>query len=157
MDDLKDQKSRDEALRFIDTNAEKMVKEKEKLAELEESLTKEEKELERIRDSLKGKLMVHPCTVQVNNRSECTDKTQVFHDQIEVKQRELQPWTAKINAKQAEKDVAVSERDTLTKKAEAVTNARKEAQEALQQLQNDHAAKVSLFDFVIDPAYLITR
>ncbi|KAL5519615.1 SMC4 [Sanghuangporus vaninii] len=117
-----DEKSRDEALRFIDTNAEKMVKEREKLTELEESLTQEEKVLERIRDSLK-------------------DKTQVFHDQIEVKQRELQPWTTQINAKQAEKDVAVSERDTLKKKAEAVTNARKEAQEGLEQLQNDHAAK----------------
>ena len=36
------------------------------------------------------------------------DKTQGFHDQIEVKQKELEPWTAKINSKQAEIDVATS-------------------------------------------------
>ncbi|EJC98646.1 uncharacterized protein FOMMEDRAFT_95979, partial [Fomitiporia mediterranea MF3/22] len=114
-----DQKSRDEALRFIDTNTEKMQKEKDKLTELEESLGREENVLEGIRDN----------------------KTQVFHDQIEVKQKELQPWTAQINAKQAEIDVAVSERDTLAKKAEAVQNSRKDAQEALEQLQSDHSAK----------------
>jgi structural maintenance of chromosome 4 len=30
-----------------------------------------------------------------------------------VKQKELQPWTAKINTKQAEVDVASRERDAL--------------------------------------------
>jgi chromosome segregation ATPase len=70
------------------------------------------------------------------------DKTQVFHDQIEVKQRELQPWTAKINTKQAEVDVATSERDALAKKAEAVKRAGKEAQNALEKLQADLEAKV---------------
>jgi len=45
----------------------------------------------------------------------CVDKTQSFHDQIEVKQKELQPWTAKINVKQAEIDVATSECDALVK------------------------------------------
>lgn len=74
------------------------------------------------------------------------DKTQVFHDQIEVKQKELQPWTTKINAKQAEIDVATSERDTLSKKVEAVQNARGEAQEALEKLKDDYSAKVLLSD-----------
>lgn len=74
----------------------------------------------------------------------CSDKTQVFHDQIEAKQRELQPWTAKMNDKQAEVDVAVSERDTLAKKAETLLNARKAAQEALTALQLDHSGKVRL-------------
>lgn len=68
----------------------------------------------------------------------------MFHDQIEVKQKELQPWTAKINAKQAEIDVAISERDTLAKKAEALKAAYSEAQEALEKLQESHEAKVSL-------------
>lgn len=67
----------------------------------------------------------------------------MFHDQIEVKQKELQPWTAKINTKQAEVDVASSERDALAKKAEAVKMASKEAQEAFENLQVDHEAKVS--------------
>jgi structural maintenance of chromosome 4 len=62
-----------------------------------------------------------------------------------VKQKELQPWTAKINTKQAEVDVASSERDALAKKAEAVKQAGREAQEALQKLQTDQGAKVSGF------------
>ena len=70
------------------------------------------------------------------------DKTQVFHDKIEVKQKELQPWTAKINAKQAEIDLATNERDMLAKKAEAAKAASKEAQDHLEQLRADNEAKV---------------
>jgi structural maintenance of chromosome 4 len=66
----------------------------------------------------------------------------VFHDQIEVKQKELQPWTAKINSKQAEIDVASSERDALAQKAAALKEARKEAQENLENLQGDQEVKV---------------
>ena len=66
----------------------------------------------------------------------------MFHDQIEVKQKELQPWTAKINAKQAEVDVASSERDALAKKAESIKQAGKEALEALEKLQKDQSKKV---------------
>lgn len=73
------------------------------------------------------------------------DKTQVFHDQIEVKQKDLQPWTAKINTKQAEIDVATSEKDALAKKAEAVKEASREASEALQKLTADHDAKVCVY------------
>lgn len=71
------------------------------------------------------------------------DKTQVFHNQIELKQKELQPWTAKINTKQAEVDVASSERDALAEKAEAIKQAGKQAQEALEKLQTDQEAKAS--------------
>ena len=70
------------------------------------------------------------------------DKTQVFHDQIEQKQKELQPWTAKINAKQASLDNAISERDMLQKKAEAAQQALDEAQRSLDQLREDKKAKV---------------
>ena len=72
----------------------------------------------------------------------CADKTQGFHDQIEVKQKELQPWTAKINTKQAEIDVASSERDALAKKAEGLKQALREAQENLENLQGDQEIKV---------------
>ena len=51
--------------------------------------------------------------------------------------------TPKMNAKQAEIDVAVSERNTLAEKAEAVKSACKEAQENFEQLQAAHQAKVS--------------
>lgn len=70
------------------------------------------------------------------------DKTQVYHDQIEVKQKELQPWTAKINAKRAEIDVATSERDMLAKKAEEAQKASENAQTELDQLREDQEAKV---------------
>ena len=71
-----------------------------------------------------------------------SDKTQVFHDQIEVKQRELQPWKAKINAKQAEVDVAISERDALAQKAEGLRAQLREAQQASEALKGDQQAKV---------------
>ena len=71
-----------------------------------------------------------------------TDKTQVFHDQIQAKQKELQPWTAQINTKQAEIDVATSERDALAKKAQALQAASKEASETLEALQEDLQTKV---------------
>jgi structural maintenance of chromosome 4 len=60
-----------------------------------------------------------------------------------VKQKELQPWTANINTKQAKVDVASRERDALAKNAKAVKEASKEAQEALEKLQADQEAKVN--------------
>ena len=75
-------------------------------------------------------------------RTLTTDKTQVFHDQIQAKQKELQPWTAQINTKQAEIDVATSERDALSKKAQALQAASKEARETFEALQEDLQTKV---------------
>ncbi|KAF8640540.1 hypothetical protein AX17_000202 [Amanita inopinata Kibby_2008] len=111
------------AIRTTEESMQKIEKEKAKVDAHEASLAKEEQVLETIRDSLK-------------------DKTQVFHDQIEVKQRELQPWKAKINAKQAEIDVASSERDALAQKAETLKAQRQEALQALENLQVDQQAKV---------------
>ncbi|KAI9444561.1 RecF/RecN/SMC [Lactarius indigo] len=118
-----DENARNDALRSIQDNTTKMKNEKKKADQYEEELQREEKVLEGIRDSLK-------------------DKTQVFHDQIEQKQKELQPWKAKINQKQAEVDVKTSERDMLVKKAEAVKQASAEAQEALETVKSDQKAKV---------------
>ncbi|KAF7361982.1 Structural maintenance of chromosomes protein 4 [Mycena venus] len=101
------------AQRTIEDSVEKIDKEKGK-----------EKILEGIRDSLK-------------------DKTQVFHDQIEVKQKELQPWTGKINAKKAEVDVATSEREALAKKAKAAQDAIEEASNTLEHLQADQKTKLA--------------
>ena len=72
------------------------------------------------------------------------DKTQIFHDQIEAKQKELQPWTAKIDKKRADVDVAQSERDALAKKVETIKSAHKEAADALSQLQTDLQTKVRM-------------
>ncbi|KAF9487486.1 RecF/RecN/SMC protein [Pleurotus eryngii] len=108
--------------RLIEESADKKASAEAKLEEHNRNLATEEKELEKIQESLR-------------------DKTQVFHDQIEVKQKELQPWRARINSKQAEIDVATGERDALVKKAEEIKRTHKEAQETLSQLHADQASK----------------
>ena len=70
-----------------------------------------------------------------------------------MKQRELQPWTAKINKKQAEIDVATSEREMLAKKAEAAKAALDEAKQTYEQLQEDQTAKVSCFSHNIQATF----
>lgn len=110
---------------------------------LEASLEQEERVLEGIRDSLKGLSQFLPTNIYII--LELADKTQVFHDKIQVKQKELQPWTGKINAKQAEIDVATSERDALAKKAESLGAQVKEAEEALASLQSEGKIKVHVF------------
>lgn len=86
-----------------------------------------------------------------------SDKTQVFHDQIEQKQKELQPWKMKVNQKQAEIDVKTSERDMLIKKAETIKQASAEAHEALENLRNDQKTKVCVLDQAGISSVLITR
>ncbi|KAI9604507.1 hypothetical protein KEM48_000742 [Puccinia striiformis f. sp. tritici PST-130] len=92
------------------------VESKEKLIE------KEEVELDQIRDSLK-------------------DKTQVFADQIEVKQAELAPWAAQVTSKKAALDLATSERDLLLKKATDFSSALASAQETVTKIDEETKAK----------------
>nr|POE48786.1 structural maintenance of chromosomes protein 4 [Quercus suber] len=61
---------------------------------LEEEKVEEEKELVKVRDSLKG-------------------KTQGLSDSIAAKQRQLEPWSAKVHEKQSAMAVAQSELDML--------------------------------------------
>ncbi|KAF2201328.1 condensin subunit Cut3 [Delitschia confertaspora ATCC 74209] len=72
----------------------------EEIAELEQSMKVEEKELEGVRISLAG-------------------KTQGLSDQIAAKQKSLEPWNAKINEKQSAIAVAQSELDILREKDNA--------------------------------------
>jgi structural maintenance of chromosome 4 len=71
-----------------------------------------------------------------------SDKTQVFHDQIEAKQKELAPWEAKINKTKAELGIASSEREMLSQKAKAIENSAIEAQATLERLTIDRDEKV---------------
>ncbi|KAI0082329.1 hypothetical protein K474DRAFT_1655715 [Panus rudis PR-1116 ss-1] len=119
-----DERARAEALRIVDDSSAKIEKEKNKAEQLEKQLADEEDVLEEIRDSLK-------------------DKTQVFHDQIEAKQKELQPWTARINSKQAEIDVASSERDMLSKKAQTLKQNYQDALTELERLQAEYETKTA--------------
>jgi structural maintenance of chromosome 4 len=121
-----------------------MKSEKKKADQFEEDLQKEEKVLEGIRDSLKGIVVFFFFFFFLVDRAliRSSDKTQVFHDQIEQKQKELQPWKTKVNQKQAEIDIKASERDMLVKKAEGIRQASSEAQEALEKLRSDQKSKV---------------
>ncbi|KAI0652571.1 RecF/RecN/SMC protein [Trametes meyenii] len=122
-----DEHNKLQADRTVEDSEAKIERKKEELDTLEGELSQAEKALEEIRDSLK-------------------DKTQIFHDQIEVKQKDLQPWAAKLDAKRAEIDVATSERDALRKKAEVAKEAREKAEAELQQLHEDHRAKKAELD-----------
>ncbi|KAJ3715083.1 RecF/RecN/SMC N terminal domain-containing protein [Lentinula raphanica] len=108
---------------MIEDSEEKLEKEKKNLQTYEESLVKEEKVLEEIQDSLR-------------------DKTQKFYDQKEALQKDLQPWTAKINTKQTEIDVARGERDALVKKVESIQTALQEAEEHLEKVKSEQEDKV---------------
>lgn len=72
----------------------------EAIAQLEEQMMGEEKELVAIRESLKG-------------------KTQGLSDEIAVKQKSLEPWNARLNEKQSAMAVAQSELDILKEKDNA--------------------------------------
>ncbi|KAJ6178765.1 Structural maintenance of chromosomes protein [Penicillium mononematosum] len=93
--------------------------------QFEKEMVIEEKELNSIREGLKG-------------------KTQGLSDQIAEKQKSLEPWNAKINEKQSAVAVAQSELDILRERGNAGTVLLEEAQakvvsieESLQAKQND--------------------
>jgi structural maintenance of chromosome 4 len=93
--------------------------------QLEQEMKAEEKELNSIRESLKG-------------------KTQGLSDQITAKQKSLEPWNEKINKKQSAVAVAQSELDILRERSNASAVLLEEAQgkigtieETLQAKQND--------------------
>ena len=89
---------------------------------LEQRMTDEEKQLEKIRGSLKG-------------------KTQGFSDQIAVKQKSLEPWNEKINQLQSASAVKQSELDLLQEKAGSGQRALEEAQSRIVSIQDDIEAK----------------
>jgi structural maintenance of chromosome 4 len=74
-------------------------------------------------------------------RAYAPDKTDEFTTKIEVKQRELEPWTAKISEKQSAIDVATSERDLLVEKATGAQTALEEARSSLKSLKEGDGSK----------------
>ncbi|KAJ9659787.1 Structural maintenance of chromosomes protein 4 [Coniosporium apollinis] len=79
------------------------------IEELQHEMQREEQELAKIRDSLKG-------------------KTQGISDQIAAKQKSLEPWNEKINEKQSAIAVAQSELDILREKDNAGAKSIEEVQ-----------------------------
>ena len=89
---------------------------------LETRVKKEETELARIREGLKG-------------------KTQAFSDQIALKQKELEPWKEKINQKQSAIAVAESEMTILQEKANAGAVAQEELETKILSVKEGRKAK----------------
>jgi structural maintenance of chromosome 4 len=102
---------------------------------LESGLSIEEKELDAIRDGLKGFCFVKTLLT--------TAKTQGFTNQIEKKQKSLEPWTAQINEKQAAIALTQSELDLIREKESQSLKAVEEVSAKLKSLATDKAAKES--------------
>ncbi|KAI1139430.1 nuclear condensin complex subunit Smc4 [Hypoxylon sp. FL0543] len=118
------EKSTTEAEETIEQCTEEIAMRAEETAALEERVQREEAELAKIRDSLKG-------------------KTQVFSDQIAVKQKSLEPWKDKINQKQSAIAVAESELAILEEKANAGAVALEEMQTKISNIEESRAAKLT--------------
>ncbi len=113
-----------EAAGLIQKYADDIGRKSEELAELQESMTKEEKELSTIRESLKG-------------------KTQGLSDQISAKQKTLEPWNEKINERQSAIAVARSELEILQEKANAGALALEEANSKINSIEEAQTAKAA--------------
>jgi len=91
---------------------------------LEQEMQAEDEELAKIRESLKG-------------------KTQGLSDQIAAKQKQLEPWNAKINEKQSSMAVAQSELDILHEKESAGATAIAETEAKIATLQEQQSTKAA--------------
>ncbi|KAI8366600.1 hypothetical protein BD560DRAFT_490754 [Blakeslea trispora] len=100
----------------IKKNTEELKQRRKELAELEKQLKKEEEKLEEINRELKG-------------------KTDGFLAQIEHHQKELAPWTEKINEKQKAIDVKRSESEILAERIVSGEKAVNEAEEHVKRLE----------------------
>lgn len=96
----------------------------EEMAELEDSMKLEEKELEAVRQSLAG-------------------KTQGLSDEIAAKQKSLEPWSAKINEKQSAMAVARSELDILHDRENAGTKGIADVEAKIESLEESKQIKSS--------------
>jgi structural maintenance of chromosome 4 len=110
-----DRAARSAAQESIKKNTEELTKRKVELVDLEKQLKEEEAKLETINRELKG-------------------KTDGYMAQIEQHQKELAPWTEKINEKQKAIDVRKSESEILAERIASGEKAVKEAEEQVKRL-----------------------
>ena len=90
--------SASEAASLVEKHSDDIERKGSEVAELEQTMQKEEQTLVKVRENLKG-------------------KTQGFSDQIAVKQKSLEPWNEKINQKQSQIAVIQSELGLIKDKA----------------------------------------
>ena len=115
-----------EATSMVDKHSDDIERKGEEVAGLEQSMQKEEEELVKIREGLKG-------------------KTQGLSDQIAVKQKSLEPWNEKVNQKQSHIDVVQSELDIIQDKAASGQKAIDDANakvESIQKTKDEKAAEI---------------
>ncbi len=134
--------ARSEAAAAIANLAEELDVTRNNLDELEHKLVRDEAELEEVRDSLKGTAVASGMVRRILRSSKSTGKTDEFTNKIEVKQRELEPWAAKISEKKSAIDVAESERKVLATKATALEQGLEQAKSDLAGLKENEGSKV---------------
>lgn len=132
-------KQRNNAKNTIDESTEKREKNQAELEKQEQRMTDEHAVLMEMQTKLSGALSSAD-SLEPLLTSEI-GKTQKFTVEIEKRQKELAPWTEKINDKQAEINVATSERDALMKKAQDHEEALRAAEENLKELRSDQKVK----------------
>ena len=97
------------------------------IEELEQEAQAEDKELSKIRESLKG-------------------KTQGLSDQIAEKQKQLEPWSAKVSEKQSAAAVAQSELDILRERENSGATAVADVEVKIAAFQEQREAKAAEVD-----------
>jgi len=112
-----------EAGQTVEQCAQEIETRAQEIGELEKLVKKEEAELAKIRDNLKG-------------------KTQQFSDQIAAKQKSLEPWNEKINQKQSAIAVAESELTILREKANAGAVALEELEAKIAAIEGGRVGKL---------------
>lgn len=112
-----------ESSSLMEKHTEDIERNASQISSYEASIATEEKELAAIRDSLKG-------------------KTQVFSDQIAVKQKYLEPWAEKINEKQSAIALAQSELEIVQERCNAGAVALEELQSRTKAIEESREAKL---------------
>ncbi|EXJ60313.1 structural maintenance-chromosome 4 [Cladophialophora yegresii CBS 114405] len=112
-----------EAQSLVEKHTDDIQRKTSEVVELEKEMRVEEQKLAVIREDLQG-------------------KTQVFSDQIAVKQKSLEPWSEKINQKQSAIAVARSELDILKDKATSGQKAIDQANAKIEDIAAEKAHKL---------------
>ncbi|KAI9594810.1 hypothetical protein BDF19DRAFT_96626 [Syncephalis fuscata] len=126
----KDQYSISEAKTWIENHNTDIQKCEETIVQLERSLVAEEAELNTIINNMKG-------------------KTEKFAQQIEAKQRELEPWTEQINGLQSASSVEEAEYTLLNGELEAEQRVIEEAKKAVVDLKESVQTKTAELENMI--------
>jgi structural maintenance of chromosome 4 len=122
-----------------------LEKQRGKLSTHKANLEVEEAELEKVQEGLRGKILITSDFQRAIELIHLKGKTQVFHDQIQKKQKELQPWKSKIDAAEAAIEIRAGERETLQDRADKRREALDEAQMTFDDLVREQEARVIIF------------